>query len=121
MDTACVEPRPLYRPRDPQASDLWRVLDEHFDSFQQVCDQRYQAKYGYWRPIIEPPQADVIEEILKHCGLWQSWSPRAPPKVDELVLEVDAACSSRSIDSPGPADESQELTCVDIDSFQESF
>ena len=71
--------------------------------------------------FIEPPQADVIEEILKHCGLWQSWSPRAPPKVDELVLEVDAACSSRSIDSPGPADESQELTCVDIDSFQESF
>ena len=37
------------------------------------------------------------------------------------MLEVDAACSSRSIDSPGPADESQELTCVDIDSFQESF
>ena len=71
--------------------------------------------------FLEPPQADVIEEILKHCGLWQSWSPRAPPKVDELVLEVDAACSSRSIDSPGPADESQELTCVDIDSFQESF
>ena len=66
--------------------------------------------------FLEPPQADVIEEILKHCGLWQSWSPRAPPKVDELVLEVDAACSSRSIDSPGPADESQELTCVDIDS-----
>ena len=28
--------------------------------------------------FIEPPQADVIEEILKHCGLWQSWSPRAP-------------------------------------------
>ena len=71
--------------------------------------------------FIEPPQADVIEEILKHCVLWQSWSPRAPPKVDELVLEVDAACSSRSIDSPGPADESQELTCVDIDSFLESF
>jgi hypothetical protein len=41
--------------------------------------------------------------------------------VDELVLEVDAACSSRSIDSPGTAVESQELTCVDIDSFQESF
>jgi hypothetical protein len=44
MATACVEPRPLYRPRDPQASDLWRLLDEHWDSFQQVYDERYQAK-----------------------------------------------------------------------------
>ena len=71
--------------------------------------------------FIEPPQADVIEEILKHCGLWQSRSPRAPPEVDELVLELDAACSSSSIDSPGPADESQELAYVDIDTFLESF
>ena len=71
--------------------------------------------------FIEPPQADVIEAILKHCGLWQSRSPRAPPEVDELVLELDAACSSSSIDSPGPADESQELAYVDIDTFLESF
>ena len=51
--------------------------------------------------FIEPPQADVIEEILKHCGLWQSRSPRAPPDVDELVLELDAAYSGSSIDSLG--------------------
>jgi hypothetical protein len=30
--------------------------------------------------FIEPPQADVIEAILKHCGLRQSRSPRAPPE-----------------------------------------
>ncbi len=71
--------------------------------------------------FIEPPQADLIEEILKHCGLWQSRSPRAPPDVDELVLELDAAYSGSSIDSPDPADESQELTYVDIDTFLESF
>ena len=41
--------------------------------------------------FIEPPQADVIEAILKHCGLWQSRSPRAPPEVDDLVLQLDAA------------------------------
>ena len=63
MATACVEPRPLYRPRDPQASDLWRLLDEHFDSFQQVYDERYQAKYGYWRPIVEQSVAAYLK-----CG-----------------------------------------------------
>ena len=29
--------------------------------------------------FIEPPQADVVEKILQHCGLWRSSAPRAPP------------------------------------------
>ena len=71
--------------------------------------------------FIEPPQSDVIEEILKHCGLWQASSPRGPPGLDGLVLELDAAYSASSIDSSDQADESQELTYVDIDTFLENF
>ncbi len=63
----------------------------------------------------------MIEEILKHCGLWQSRSPRAPPDVDELVLELDATYADNSIDSGDQADSSQELTYVDIATFLESF
>ena len=57
--------------------------------------------------FIEPPQAGVIAAILKHCGLWQSQAPRAPPEVHDLVLELDAAYSGSSIDSPDQADQSQ--------------
>ena len=71
--------------------------------------------------FIEPPQSDVIEEILKHCGLWQASSPRGPPGLDGLVLELDAAYSASSIDSSDQADESQELTYVAIDTFLENF
>lgn len=71
--------------------------------------------------FIEPPQADVIEAILAHCGLWRSRSPRAPPDVDDLVLELDAAYSDSSIDSPDQAYQSPELTYVDIDTFLGSF
>ena len=77
--------------------------------------------------FIEPPQVDVIEEILNGHqsgamvgGLWQSPSPRAPPDVDDLVLELDTSYSG-AVDSPDEADQSQELTCVDIDTFLESF
>ena len=66
-------------------------------------------------------RGDVIEEILKHCGLWQASAPRAPPDVDGLVLDLDAAYSDTSLVSPDQADESQELTYVDIDTFLASF
>jgi len=49
----CVEPLPLYRPRNPQASDLWRLMDRHFQTFQRVYDERFQPKYGFWRPVVE--------------------------------------------------------------------
>jgi hypothetical protein len=71
--------------------------------------------------FIEPPQADVIEAILMRCGLWQSRSPRGPPEMHELVLELDAAHCGNSIDSPNEVDESRELTYVDIDNCLPTF
>lgn len=50
--------------------------------------------------FIEPPQADVIEAILRHCGLWQSRSKLLPPEVHDLVLELDADCCDNSSDPP---------------------
>ena len=43
MALPCVKPLPLYRPRDPQDSDLWRLMDGHFETFQQVYDERFQT------------------------------------------------------------------------------
>ncbi|MHC4083537.1 MAG: IS91 family transposase [Planctomycetota bacterium] len=43
---------PVYRPRQPRASPLWQLLDRYFDEFQRVYDDRYQKRYGYWRPVI---------------------------------------------------------------------
>jgi hypothetical protein len=53
--------------------------------------------------FIEPPQGEVIEKILHHCGLWQ---PRLPP---------DAK------DSATASEELRELTYVDMDTFWATF
>ncbi len=53
MTPPCVTPLALYRPRDPRASDLWRLMDQHFETFQQVYDERFQTKYGFWRPVVQ--------------------------------------------------------------------
>lgn len=29
--SGCVKPLVLYCPRDPHASDLWRMMDQHFE------------------------------------------------------------------------------------------
>jgi len=62
--------------------------------------------------FIEPPQADVIEKILQHCGLWRSSAPRAPPATAHREgMEV-----ARRSDS-----ESNELTYIDTDTFLANF
>ena len=68
MVVSCRDALPLYQPRDPHASELWQLLDQHFDSFRQLYDERYQAKYGGApacgsRPIVERS----VRAFLK-CG-----------------------------------------------------
>lgn len=90
MVTACVEPRPLYHPRDPQASDLWRLIDQHFDSFQQVYDERFQEKYGYWRPIVE----QSVSAFLK-CGDLQEGFARVRCPDCKHEMFVAFSCKQR--------------------------
>ena len=66
-------------------------------------------------------RGEVIEEILRDCSLWQASAPRVPPDVEDLVLDLDAAYSDSSIGSPDQADQSRELTYVDIDTFLATF
>jgi hypothetical protein len=66
--------------------------------------------------FIEPPQGDVIEKILKHCGLWCPAAPRAPPVGDLRVYDPDGNWASDSA-----AQEVRELTFVDETSFWATF
>jgi len=62
--------------------------------------------------FIEPPQDEVIEKILRHCGLWRSSAARAPP----------ANPRRGGIDRSGRSDsEPKELIYVDIDTFLANF
>ena len=64
------------------------------------------------------PQGEVIEKILRHCGLWRARAPRPPPDVEGLVHDLDGCFS----DSPtGSCDQAGELTFVDMDTFLATF
>jgi len=83
-------PRPLYLQRNPQASNLWRLLDEHFDSFRQVYDECFQEKYGYWRPIVEQSVAAFLK-----CGDLQEGFARVRCPDCKHEMFVAFSCKQR--------------------------
>jgi hypothetical protein len=42
----------FYRRRTPRESPLFQLLEQHFDEFERVYPDRYQERYGFWRPVI---------------------------------------------------------------------
>ncbi len=91
MAPPCAAPPPLYRPRDPQASGLWRVMDRHFANFQQVYEDRFQAKYGFWRAVV----GRSVEAFLACGDLHQGFARvRCPECRHEMFVAF--SCKQRS-------------------------
>ena len=67
--------------------------------------------------FIEPPQGDVIEKILRHCGLWQAATLRPPPAGDGWVHDPDGHSDGQTASS----DEPRELTYVYMATFWTTF
>ena len=53
----------VYHPRQPQQSPLWKLLEDHFDSFERDYEQKFIKTYGYRRAVVD----DVVRDYLK-CG-----------------------------------------------------
>jgi hypothetical protein len=55
---------PLYRPCKPQDSRYYRCIEDHFETFEQVYDDRFTTKYGFFRAYVK----HVIYRYLD-CGI----------------------------------------------------
>ena len=53
----------VYRPRNQQSSDYYRCVEGHFETFLHVYEERFERKYGFWRPYLQK----VISRYLD-CG-----------------------------------------------------
>ena len=60
META---PAAVYEPRNPRASSLYALVEDYYEEFERVYDDRYQQQYGRWRPVI----GEVMRKYLE-CG-----------------------------------------------------
>jgi ribosomal protein S27E len=58
-----AKPAPIYRPRQPRQSPLYKTIERYLPEFERTYDRRYAKQYGPWRPII----GDVARRFLR-CG-----------------------------------------------------
>ena len=54
----------IYRPRRPEASPLYRLVQDHFAELVASYEERFAHRYGPWRPVVRA----VVEKFLD-CGL----------------------------------------------------
>ena len=76
--------------RRPRASPLHRLLDGYFRQFEQVYDERYQKRYGFWRPVI----ARTVEKFLACGDLREGFARVRCPRCRHEFL-VAFSCPSR--------------------------
>lgn len=58
-----ASPAGIYRPRRPQSSPLYRLLQDHFEELAGAYEERFEHLYGPWRPVVR----EVVEKYLD-CG-----------------------------------------------------
>ena len=88
-------PRPqlskFYRPRDHEASPFFKIVRNHFNEFERVYPERFQQKYGFWRPVIH----SSIEKFLKCGDLKEGFARvRCPDCKEEFFVAY--SCRQRS-------------------------
>jgi len=43
----------VYRPRNPQATPFYQLVEDHGERLKNVYPDRYEHQFGYYRPITE--------------------------------------------------------------------
>jgi Transposase zinc-binding domain len=93
----------VYHPRQPQPSSLYQLVERFYPEFERVYSERYQERYGFWRPII----ARAVEKFLKCGDLKEGFARvRCSKCRHELFVAFSCRgrCFCRSVGLPGRSD-----------------
>jgi hypothetical protein len=91
--TRASRPKPgaFYRPRNHEASPLFKIVRDRFDHFERAYPERFQAKYGFWRPVIR----SSINKFLECGDLKEGFARVRCPDCGEEFF-VAFSCRQRS-------------------------
>ena len=56
-------PAVSYHPRNPRASPLYQLVEDHADGLRQIFEERFASTYGPW----QPHRTQILEKF-RRCG-----------------------------------------------------
>ncbi len=62
-----AETAPVYHPRNPQTSQYYQCVEDHFETLEQVYDEQFSSKHGFFRLYVK----QVIYRYFD-CGILQN-------------------------------------------------
>ena len=85
-------PAGVYRPRNPRATPLYRLVDACYDEVKGQWEERFARRYGFWRGFVD----EQVRRFLD-CGLFDSGFARirCPDCREEYLLAF--SCKTREL------------------------
>ena len=64
----------VYRKHESRNSSYYLCVEDHFETFEQVCEDRFERRYGFYRPYVKR----VITPCpISSCFMWAIVPPAA--------------------------------------------
>ncbi len=88
----CDRSPAIYRPRNPCATTLYRLIEKHYDSVKGLWEERFEHRYGFWRGFVD----SAINRYLD-CGLFEHGFARVQCARCQHEFLVAFSCQGRGL------------------------
>jgi len=77
---------PIYRPRKPQETPYYRCVEDNFETLEPVYDERFEKKYGFFRPYVRQVIHRFLDCGILHNGFARVKCGRLRPRIFAGIL-----------------------------------
>jgi Putative transposase/Transposase zinc-binding domain len=82
----------IYRPRRPQQTPLYRLLESLFEPVKLCWEERFEARYGFWQGCWDQAVARYLD-----CGVWDMGFARVRCGECRYEMLVAFSCKQREL------------------------
>ena len=82
----------LYRPRRPQATPLYRLVEAHYGDVRDAWEERYEGHYGFWRSFTDKAVGAYLD-----CGILENGFARVRCGACRAEYLVAFSCKGRGL------------------------
>jgi ribosomal protein S27E len=82
----------LYRPRDPQSTALYRLVEDRYEVVKGEWEERFESRFGFWRGFVDGAIARYLD-----CGILENGFARVRCGDCRKDVLVAFSCKGRGL------------------------